>query len=365
MPKLTPHVLISGLAAASLATFALAQNEAPAEEGPKLIHVEPVRSADEAHAVLDAEKADMPKAGLTIGMDAPKLAIAKWYKGDSVQQFEEGRDYVVEFWATWCGPCRAAFPHVSEMQKKHAEDVQFIGVNIWDRNRDRKTREFTETIPEQIDRVGEFVKEQGDRMSYTVAIEDDGKMAKNWMEDAGQNGIPCAFIVDGHGKVAWIGHPMTIDEPLEQVLAGKWDYAKAAADLAKEQENGYWYMKLMSLLRSEDTAERGYKLAYALLRTPFADDPGTLNAIAWNVLTSERLPVHDRDLAIAYASVACEKSDWKEPSIIDTLARGYYDNGDKAKAIELETKAVKAAEGTDMADDLKETLKKYQEGAND
>lgn len=362
MPRLTPSLLVAGIAAFSINTIAPAAPDTPADDEPISIHVEPIRSADEAHKVLDRERGDMAKPKLMIGQKAPKLEIAKWVKGDSVTDFEKGRTYVVEFWATWCGPCVAAFPHVSEMQKEHADDVTVIGVNIWDRGQDRKTGEYTESMEDQIKRVTEFVKEQGDRMSYTVAIEESGKMAEHWMQAAAQGGIPTAFIVDKAGKIAWIGHPMTIDKPLEEVLEGKWDYQAAAREQLTALEDTYWRRHLMELLTDKSTAERGYRLAYALLRTPSADDPGLLNAVSWAVLTSSRIPVRDIDLAKTYAKVAAEKTGWKDPSILDTLARAYYDSGDHAKAIELETKAVELAEGTSMQESLQKTLKQYKSG---
>jgi thiol-disulfide isomerase/thioredoxin len=356
------HVLLTALMAGALAIPASAHPGEHSEPG-KTITVTPVRAAEEAQALLESERADLPKPALTIGMKAPELAITKWVKGDSVEQFEADRAYIVEFWATWCGPCVAAFPHVSEVQAKHADELTVIGVNIWDRKKDRQTREYTESVAEQIERVSAFVEKQGDRMGYTVAIEETDKMAEAWMKAAGQNGIPCAFVVDKAGKVAWVGHPMEIDEPLTKVLAGEWDYDAAAKAAAEELENGYWYQHLMGLLANAETAERGYRLGYALLRSPFANDPGMLNAIAWSVLTAPYIPVRDRDLATTMASVACEKTDWKDASIIDTLARGYYDKGDHAKAVELQEKAVKLAEGTPMAKDLAETLEKYRAGA--
>lgn len=364
MPKTTTKLILAGIAAGSLSAAALAHPE-DVGDAVKTIHVEPVRTAEDAHAVLDAERGEMPEPGLTIGMKAPKLEIAKWVKGDSVRHFEKGHAYVVEFWATWCGPCVAAFPHVSELQKENRDDVTVIGVNIWDRKRDRATGEYKETMEEQISRVSDFVKEQDERMSYTVAIEETGKMADGWMTPAGQNGIPAAFIVDKQGKVAWIGHPMSMDEPLEEILAGEWDYKAAAKGHAEALEARFWSGHLMRLLSDEGTAERGYKLAYSLLRTPLADDPFTLNRVAWTVLTSDRIPVRDRDLAITFASVACEKSEWKDASVIDTLARGYYDKGDHAKAIELQSKAVELAAGERMEADLKATLEEYKANTHD
>ena len=45
---------------------------------------------------------------------------------------------------------------------------------------------------------------------------------------AGQNGIPTAFIINGDGQVAWIGHPMGMDEPLAEIVDGTWDISVAA-----------------------------------------------------------------------------------------------------------------------------------------
>ena len=95
------------------------------------------------------------------------------------------------------------------------------------------------------DAVKPFVKEMGDKMDYRVAMDDvpreadgnDGAMAKTWMKAAGQNGIPTAFIVDKDGKIAWIGHPMEMDEPLEKIVNGSWDLTAASARSRKESEN--------------------------------------------------------------------------------------------------------------------------------
>jgi thiol-disulfide isomerase/thioredoxin len=350
--------------AAGLACSATAHTGEP-EHAVKTIEVAPVREAAAANAILERERGDLPQPKLTIGMKAPKLAVADWVKGDSVQGFEKDHTYIVEFWATWCGPCVRAFPHVSEVQAKHKDELTVIGVNIWDRKKDRATGEYKETMPELIERVHEFVGDQGDKMSYTVAIEESDKMAENWMKAAGQNGIPAAFIVDKAGKVAWVGHPMSIDKPLEEVLAGKWDIDAAKKEQIADMEAGYWYPHTMGLIADEKTAERGYQLAYALLRSPIADNPGMLNAMSWNMLTNDKVAVRDYKAAVALASVACEKTEWKDPSVIDTLARGYYDMGDHAKAVELQSKAVKLAEGTPMAEDLAETLEHYKTGGDD
>jgi thiol-disulfide isomerase/thioredoxin len=166
--------------------------------------------------------------GLGVGDKAPRLQVKEFVKGDAVKDFDKGKVYVVEFWATWCGPCRTSIPHLTELQKKH-KDVTFIGVSAF------------ENDPKA---VKPFVKEMGDKMDYRVALDSvpagkqprDGAMAKGWMVAAGQTGIPTAFIIDGAGRIAWIGHPMRMDEPLEKIVAGKWDLKAAAADFQARQQ---------------------------------------------------------------------------------------------------------------------------------
>jgi thiol-disulfide isomerase/thioredoxin len=167
-------------------------------------------------------------AELTVGDAAPKLGFSKFVKGDAVSEFKPGKVYVVEFWATWCGPCRAVFPHLSKLQKDYGDKVAFIGVSVWEQDASL---------------VEPFVKKMGDTMSYRVAMDKVGKdddaseghMAKNWMTAAGQQGIPTAFIINGEGKVAWIGHPGKIDKPLKDVVEGKFDIALAKKLMVAEK----------------------------------------------------------------------------------------------------------------------------------
>lgn len=154
------------------------------------------------------------------GAKAPSLDIGGWLKGGWEGGLKPGKTYVVEFWATWCGPCIAAFPHMSELAKKYEGQVEFVGVNIWERGK---------PIPE----VQEFVNGQGAKMGYNVAYDNGEAMTKSWMQAAKQNGIPASFVVKD-GVIQWIGHPMSLDEPLEQLAAGKLDIGANQAAFKKE-----------------------------------------------------------------------------------------------------------------------------------
>ena len=73
-----------------------------------------------AALALSASLALKAQAGdLKLGDPAPMLKVSKFVKGSAVQRFQPGKLYVVEFWATWCGPCRVSIPHLTEMAKKY------------------------------------------------------------------------------------------------------------------------------------------------------------------------------------------------------------------------------------------------------
>src|SRR5688572_11807205 len=182
--------------------------------------------AGAAFAQADAEQ----KITLKIGDKAPALSVAKWIKGTPIKAFAPGEVYVVEFWATWCGPCKTSIPHLTELQKKYAGKVKFTGVSVWE-EREPQNEEYFK-------KVEDFVTEWGEKMAYNVAVDGKaGTMSKTWMEAAGQGGIPSAFIVNQEGKIAWIGHPMAdLDKVLAQVVDGKFDIAAAQAAAAKQAQ---------------------------------------------------------------------------------------------------------------------------------
>ncbi len=162
-------------------------------------------------------------AALSIGSPAPKLNVSAWAKGTPVKGFDNGQVYVVEFWATWCGPCKTSIPHITEMAKKFGSKVNFIGVSVWERGDD---------IPGM---VKKFVDEMGAKMDYNIALDNGDAMAETWMTAARQNGIPAAFIVNQKGQIAWIGHPMdNMDKTLEKVVDGKYDMKSAKAKFDAE-----------------------------------------------------------------------------------------------------------------------------------
>lgn len=218
LKKLLAPALIFALAgvanAQSSNPYAPKLIDEPKKQEPKKDEEKGKEKDKEKDKSKDKEKSKESKK-LDVGSKAPAIGATKWVKGKEVKKFEKGKVYVVEFWATWCGPCIANIPHLTELQKNYS-DVTIIGMAASEQDKDSK-------------KVEEFVKGKGDEMGYTVAFDNgSGNMSKNWMQAAEQKGIPCAFIVDGDGKIAFVGHPGSpkFEETIKSLSKAKKDEKK-------------------------------------------------------------------------------------------------------------------------------------------
>jgi len=129
-----------------------------------------------------------------VGDKAPKLSVAEWIKGQPVDMRADlGKHvYIVEFWATWCAPCMYTIPHLTQVQKEF-KNRGLICVSI---------------STEGPEKVKPFVEKMGDKMDYTIGIDNNGQTSRAYMEAANQNGIPHAFVINTQGRLVWHGHPM-------------------------------------------------------------------------------------------------------------------------------------------------------------
>jgi thiol-disulfide isomerase/thioredoxin len=319
---------------------------------------------------------------LSVGDKAPALTIEKWLKGTPVASFEKGKVYVVEFWATWCPPCIASMPHLSELQKKYKErGLTIIGVSSVD------------TRGNSLEKSEKMVADKGDLMGYTVAWDTKRATSDAWFKAAGQNGIPCSFLVDGNGKIAYIGHPMNIEETLDQVVAGKHDIRALAEKYKSDQEldtksqsigmelnKAYQAQDWPTVLAKMDEMlaldvkkfgnvaagkfdvianqlkdiDKAYAFAKEFSSGVGKDSAEAMNGIAWMIVDPKsKLARQDLDLALKLAERADEIMKHENAAILDTLARVHFVRGDVKKAVEIETKAAAKDPG------LKKTLDEY------
>jgi thiol-disulfide isomerase/thioredoxin len=297
---------------------------------------------------------------LGVGDKAPALKVATVVKGKTAT-LAKGV-HVVEFWATWCGPCRVSIPHLTELAKKYKGKADFTGVSISERGAD------------QLGQVKKFVAQMGPKMDYNVA----------W------DGASATTFVVKDGNILWIGHPMDgLDEAVGQAVAGKLtlqeakkqadEKAKAQQDAMKKQaEMAALLQPVMQAMQEGDTdgalaeldkIEAGHAdlkpvlgtlrfrilmgqgggakltaLAQRFATEDFKDDAVMLNQLAWSIIDPEAKSVNPNyDAALIMAKRAVEVSKGQDGAILDTYALTLFKTGDKAKAIEMQTKAVELA----------------------
>ena len=363
---------------------------------------ETATSATPVTAAADPASAGEDDAAvLSIGSPAPALKVKRFLKGKPVTAFEPGKIYVVEFWATWCGPCVEAMPHVTALQKQYPK-VTFIGVNVWEED---------ESVAEA------FLKQQGAKIDYRIARDDvpeggdphDGAMAITWLKAAGIGGIPTAFVVDGHGRIANITHPMSLDESLPEIIDGKWDLEKASkqrlAEIAESQRGAKLNKKLRSLIAAEANdetfaaldqlatefpgrapiiglikfgklqslegkTEQALAEGRKLLKSELAGEPDFLGAIAWNVVDPDRTQAASPELlafALKTVKLADEKAKQRSPAIARTLARVLFVTGDAKAAADAQRRAISLAKSMPSMEaavkELKQHLTEYEEAA--
>ncbi len=146
------------------------------------------------------------------GKPAPTFTLPLLDGGDFDLAAHRGKDVVLlDFWATWCGPCRAAMPVLVEVAREYADEgVRYFAVNL---------REKPEAIRRYL---------KGARLDIAVPLDNDGSVAKKY----GVRGIPTMVIVDKAGVVrkVHVGSSPTLKTELRRALDDLFAGKKAEAD---------------------------------------------------------------------------------------------------------------------------------------
>jgi thiol-disulfide isomerase/thioredoxin len=109
----------------------------------------------------------------------------------------DGQPLLLEFWATWCAPCRESIPHLNEIHATY-NDRGLLVIGVTDEP-NAVIKKFQKEVP----------------MDYAVATDTGGRLNKK----LGVSGIPHAFLVNKSGEIVWEGHPNRLrDEDIEKIL---------------------------------------------------------------------------------------------------------------------------------------------------
>ncbi len=289
---------------------------------------------------------------LEIGDPAPVLAIDTWTKGEAVTLKDLGKKdkvTVVEFWATWCPPCRTSIPHLTELQKKYKDKAVFIGVSA-----------------EDADTVKPFVDKMGEKMQYHVAVDKDRKTTTAYMEPFGVSGIPHAFLVDKKGRLVYHNHPMepAFEEALAAAVKGEFDLDAAQKRLNKEQAINEAINAYGALIMEEGGDEaKAHEFAgelYGLLE----DNAEVLASMAYALAEGEDIVIRDLDFAQKAAERAVELTKRKDANALDSYATVLHARGQHEKAVEAANEALEITEDPKFTTHLEKQRARFQEAAD-
>lgn len=299
-------------------------------------------------ATAGERPAQKDKSQAKIYDPAAKLKGLQWIKGGPVE-LKKDVIYVVEFWATWCPPCRVSIPHLTKLQKKFKDmKVTVVGIST-----------------ESVDKVEPFVKDKGDEMDYVVAVDPQRKISDGYMKAYNQRGIPTAFVVDKQLRVVWVGHPMDdLESVLEMVVAGKFNAQEYAAK--KELERKRNEMATTALrtyfeaLKSNAT-DKAKEAADVIVENGSGQ---LLNDFAWRVLTEVEQDKQDLQIALKAATKANTMTEGKNAAILDTFALALFRNGKVTQAIEVQKRAIELIAGNERIEkEFKARLDEFTKAA--
>lgn len=164
---------------------------------------------------------------LRVGSPAPSIKVEDWLRGQPVTTFEPGKVYIIEFWATWCGPCIASMQNLVILQSKYrSSGVEVVGI---------AAHEQASTADEARASLDAWLTKSLPNLNFAIAFDYSGEMNKLWMDPSFSVGIPSSFVIDRDGRFAFIGHPTQLDNALPKVLNGSWAVSDEAKALDAER----------------------------------------------------------------------------------------------------------------------------------
>ncbi len=305
---------------------------------------EPVRAPRQTPEITNPHK----PFSVMVGDPAPAIAIKEYILGEPVAAFEPGKVYLIFVWSVWDEQAISIMPRLTELQNRFGDKgLVIIGA----------------TSPGQVNTqaaVRDFVFSGKVPVGFSVAWDPTRVVMDGWLHAAGRTSVPCLFIVDQSGRIAFIGGVAEYEKPLLAVL-------EETNDLDLDTRRYYdcitatWaYQHWMQKIKAKDWPNAS-NLGREIVNGRGHDCFAVLNNIAWAMVDPKNPPdVPDLDLALSAASRADELAEGKDADTIDTLARVHFLKGDIEKAIDLQQRAVAVARSDKLREPLAKTLEDYK-----
>ncbi|BCJ88295.1 TlpA family protein disulfide reductase [Effusibacillus dendaii] len=137
-------------------------------------------------------------AAPVVGFHAPDFTLTDFEGKKATLSELKGKPVFVNFWASWCPPCKAEMPDLVKMAKKYEGKVSFYGVNL--------------TVNDEPENAKSFLQSFG--VPYPNLMDTDGTVAKLYQVQ----GIPTSFLIDANGKIVYTAPGAMNEQQLDSLL---------------------------------------------------------------------------------------------------------------------------------------------------
>ena len=129
--------------------------------------------------LIDFQQTNAAEIGTEVGNKAPNFTLKNMNNKDITLRNLEGKKVFINFWASWCPPCKTEMPAIQKLHENYGEEIEIIAVNLEEQK--KKVKKYLEN----------------ENLNFTVLLDKNKKAANKYLIRA----IPTSYFLDENGVI--------------------------------------------------------------------------------------------------------------------------------------------------------------------